>query len=63
MKKLPPDADAITTAFDSRYELLGPFDDWQEVCIAAALRAAALYCKRDALTLLSLADELENLNG
>jgi purine-nucleoside phosphorylase len=27
--------------------------------IAAALRAAALYCKRDALQLLSIADELE----
>jgi hypothetical protein len=28
-------------------------------CLAAALRAAALYCKRDRLILLSLADELE----
>jgi hypothetical protein len=28
-------------------------------CIAAALRAAALYCKRDTLIILSLADELE----
>ena len=27
--------------------------------IAAALRAAALYCKRDRLQLLSLAEELE----
>lgn len=27
--------------------------------IAAAFRAAALYCKRDTLLLLSLADELE----
>lgn len=63
MKRLSPAADTIATAFDNRYELLGPFDDWQEVCIAAALRAAALYCKRDVLTLLSLADELEGLNG
>jgi purine-nucleoside phosphorylase len=29
--------------------------------IAAALRAAALYCKRDAVTLLAIADELEGL--
>ena len=30
-------------AFDDRYELLGGFDDnWQEVCIAAALRALAV---------------------
>jgi hypothetical protein len=28
---------------------------------AAALRAAALYCKRDTLIILSLADELEDL--
>jgi hypothetical protein len=27
--------------------------------LAAALRAAALYCKRDTLIILSLADELE----
>lgn len=30
-------------------------------CIAAALRAAALYCKRDRLQLLVIADELEAL--
>jgi hypothetical protein len=33
---------SIVQAFDDRYELLGPFEsNWQEVCIAAALRAAA----------------------
>jgi hypothetical protein len=31
--------------------------------IAAALRAAALYCKRDRLQLMTLADELEGGNG
>jgi hypothetical protein len=30
--------------------------------IAAALRTAALYCKRDAAILLSIADELEALD-
>ena len=30
--------------------------------VAAALRAAALYCKRDSAILLSLADELEGAN-
>lgn len=30
-----------------------------EAAIAAALRAAALHCKRDKIILLSLADELE----
>jgi hypothetical protein len=35
-------AQAIVKAFDDRYELLGPLeDDWQEQCLAAALRAAA----------------------
>ncbi len=29
-------------AFNDRHELCGPFDDdWQELCLAAALRAAA----------------------
>lgn len=38
-----PAARAIVAAFNDRYELCGPFDDnWQEVCLAAALRAAAL---------------------
>ena len=37
-----PAARAIVAAFDARYELCGPFDDnWQELCLAAALRAAA----------------------
>jgi hypothetical protein len=39
MSDLSP-ADAIVKAFDDRYELLGPLEEnWQEVCIAAALRA------------------------
>lgn len=29
-------------------------------CVAATLRAAAVYCKRDKLILLNFADELEN---
>lgn len=37
-----PAAQAIVQAFDDRYELLGPLeDDWQEQCLAAALRAVA----------------------
>jgi hypothetical protein len=32
----------MVEAFNARYELCGPFDDdWQELCLAAALRAAA----------------------
>lgn len=31
---------AMVAAFNARYELCGPFDDnWQELCLAAALRA------------------------
>jgi hypothetical protein len=42
MTDLSPAAQAIVQAFDDRYELLGPLeDDWQEQCLAAALRAAA----------------------
>ena len=63
MTDLSPAARGIVQAFDDRYEMCGPFDDnWQKLCLAAALRAAALYCKRDRLQLLALADELENSN-
>ena len=37
-----PATASIVKAFDDRYELLGPFDEnWQELCLAAALRALA----------------------
>ena len=37
-----PTTTGIVTAFNDRYELLGPFDEnWQELCLAAALRALA----------------------
>ena len=37
-----PATRAIVAAFNERYELCGPFDDnWQELCLAAALRALA----------------------
>ena len=42
MTELSPAAQAIVKAFDDRYELLGPLeDDWQEQCLAAAIRAVA----------------------
>jgi hypothetical protein len=42
MTDLSPAAASIVQAFDDRYEVLGPFDDnWQELCIAAALQALA----------------------
>jgi hypothetical protein len=42
MADLSPAAQAVLDAFDDRHELCGPFDDnWQELCLAAALRAAA----------------------
>jgi hypothetical protein len=41
-----PATASIVQAFDDRYELLGPFEaNWQEICLAAALRAAADQCK------------------
>ena len=37
-----PSTRAIVAAFNDRYERCGPFDDnWQELCLAAALRAAS----------------------
>jgi hypothetical protein len=42
MADLSPTTASIVRAFDDRYELLGPFEaNWQEVCIAAALRVVA----------------------
>lgn len=42
MADLSPATRDMVAAFDDRYELCGPFDDnWQELCLAAALRALA----------------------
>ena len=39
---LSPASQAVLDAFTDRHELCGPFDDnWQELCLAAALRVAA----------------------
>jgi hypothetical protein len=52
---LSPAAQAVLNGFRAVPTLMdGP-------SIAGALRAAALYCKRDAVTLLAIADELEGL--
>jgi hypothetical protein len=57
---LPPLSPAAQAVMDAAYEELDYVPQrhvrW---CAAAALRAAALYCKRDSVILLSLADELE----
>ena len=57
---LTPAAQAVVAAFDDRYELLGPLEDnWQEVCITAALHAAAHHLTHDRRELLALATELD----
>jgi hypothetical protein len=53
---LSPAAKAVLEA-----ALALPDEPELEDILAAALRAAALYCKRDAVTLLAIADELEQL--
>jgi hypothetical protein len=46
MTSLSPAARAIVTAFDERYELIGPLEsNWQEVCLAAALSDLAVRIK------------------
>ena len=54
-------ADAVLDAYMANCGWLdGPLEkDYR--CAAAVLRAAALYCKRDAAILLAIADELEAL--
>ena len=42
MTNLSPAAASIVLAFDDRYEICSMFNEnWQEECLAAALRAAA----------------------
>jgi hypothetical protein len=44
MAELSRGAASIVQAFDDRYELLGGLEEnWQEDCLAAALRAAARF--------------------
>jgi hypothetical protein len=63
MTDLSPAAASIVQAFDDRYELLGPMEgNWQEICLAAALRAlAARINGADAIRqdILDIAAELE----
>jgi hypothetical protein len=57
---LSPAAQAVLDAANNS-SAYGPEDCLNEArqIAAAALRAAALYCKRDAVILLAIADELE----
>jgi hypothetical protein len=55
---LSPAAQAVDRAIADRIQLLGEIAPSRQVA-AAALRAAALYCKHDSAILMSLADELE----
>jgi hypothetical protein len=58
MADLSPAAQQVFWEFNRAAS--GKPDDWHYLpAIAAALRAAAVYCKRDRLHLLSIADELE----
>ena len=60
MIELSPAAQAIWEAVNE--DEAGVFVDYGDK-LAAALRAAALYCKRDAPQLLTIAAELEADNG
>lgn len=59
MTDFSPAANAVLDAYMNNCGWLdGPLEkDYR--CAAAVLRAAALYCKRDRLQLLAIADELE----
>lgn len=61
MTELSPQAQAVLDAAFSAYwsaKQEAPNDEG--TIAAAALRAAALYCKRDRLQLIAIADELED---
>jgi hypothetical protein len=62
MPDLSPAAASIVKAFDDRYEISTFNEDWQEECLAAALRAlAARINGADAIRqdILDIAAELE----
>ena len=60
MTDLSPATQAV---LDAGMEHSGPaFEPLVRRMTAAALRAAALYCKRDRIQLLAIADELERTN-
>ena len=62
MANLSPAAASIVRAFDDRYEISMFNENWQEDCIAAALRALLVRINgADAIRqgLLAIADELE----
>jgi hypothetical protein len=63
MTNLSPAAQAVLDAFN-KYPLHGDHiaETLMHGALPASLRAAALYCKRDRLQLLSIADELEGLS-
>ena len=56
MSNLSPAVNAILDAYDN---LPWDYDTGDFIACAAVLRAAALYCKRDRIQLLAIADELE----
>ena len=59
-----PAAQAVLSAAEDAYGYnYSEFYCCADRVAAAALRAAALYCKRDSAILLSLADELEGADG
>lgn len=60
LSPLSPAAQAVLGAAYNAYSPTTPPSTCR--CVAAALRAAALVCKRDSAILLSLADELEGSN-
>lgn len=62
MTNLSPAAAAMLQAFDDRYELVTFNENWQEDCLAAALRALAVRINgADAIRqdILDIAAELE----
>jgi hypothetical protein len=64
---LSPIPQAILAAFNDHYELLGPLEDnWQEVCLAAAIGALADRLQHKGViskdSLIAIATELEDAN-
>ena len=61
-QQLSPAAQAILDAAEAGLDgYIEPLPPTWKSSVSAALRAAALYCKRDRLQLLAIAEELDGL--
>lgn len=63
MSDLARAADVVLNAYQKAPFTGFSMEEDDRIALAAALRAAALYCKRDRSVISSIADQLEDINN